>query len=31
LVLNDVLMAILSELLGYSKMSIAQEHYGKVV
>ena len=31
LLYNDVPMEIVSELLGHSKMSITQEHYGKVV
>ena len=31
LLFNDVPMEIVSELLGHSKMSITQEHYGKIV
>ncbi|KUO63231.1 integrase [bacterium BRH_c32] len=31
LLYNDVPMEIVSELLGHSKMSITQEHYGKIV
>lgn len=31
LLYNDVPMEIVSELLGHSKISITQEHYGKVV
>lgn len=31
LLYNDIPMEIVSELLGHSKMSITQEHYGKVV
>lgn len=31
LLYNDVPMEIVSELLGHSKLSITQEHYGKVV
>jgi len=31
LLYNDVPMEIVSELLGHSKMSITQDHYGKVV
>lgn len=31
LLYNDVPLEIVSELLGHSKMSITQEHYGKVV
>lgn len=31
LLYNDVPMEIVSELLGHSKMSITQDHYGKIV
>lgn len=31
LLYNDIPMEIVSELLGHSKMSITQEHYGKIV
>lgn len=31
LLYNDVPIEIVSELLGHSKISITQEHYGKVV
>lgn len=31
LLFNDVPMEIVSELLGHSKISITQEHYGKIV
>ena len=31
LLYNDVPMEIVSELLGHSKMSVTQDHYGKVV
>ena len=31
LLYNDIPMEIVSELLGHSKMSITQDHYGKVV
>jgi site-specific recombinase XerD len=31
LLYNDISMEVVSELLGHSKMSITQDHYGKVV
>lgn len=31
LLFNDVPMEIVSELLGHSKISMTQEHYGKIV
>ncbi|MFT5250671.1 MAG: integrase/recombinase XerD, partial [bacterium] len=31
LLFNDIPMKIVSGLLGHSKMSITQDHYGKVV
>ncbi len=31
LLFNDISMEVVSELLGHSKMSVTQEHYGKIV